>query len=309
MKIVSIGNLSLGGTNKTPLTMYIGNYFLNNGYKIAIISRGYKGKIGLKTAIISDGKNIFFKPPLSSDEPYMMARNLKCPVITGKDRQKSLKIAEENFKTHLAVLDDAFQYKKIKKDVEILLLNHKNPLSTGIPFPFGYIREFPWAIRRADIIIFTGYTDKYVPAGVEKYIENKDIFYARMKPMIIENIATTVGLDSIKNLNIFAFCGIANPEGFVNHLKSLKPLKLYIKKFADHHYYTAHNIEWIKKKANDTKADLIITTEKDYVKLPQSFMSNIYYLKVTIEIDNEKRFFSKLEDRLFFKHIKRTSVQ
>ncbi|MDR2400816.1 MAG: tetraacyldisaccharide 4'-kinase, partial [Deferribacteraceae bacterium] len=178
--MVSVGNIAMGGTGKTPFTIFLAKLFAKTGKKTAVLSRGYKGGLGYSLRVISDGNEIYFTPPLAADEPYMMAQNLPGTiVITGKDRNKSFSYAMEHFSPppEIFILDDGFQHRKMRRDADILLLDYSNPLSTGFIFPFGYLREFPSAIKRADILVFTRAAARRIPDKAAKYCADKPIFF------------------------------------------------------------------------------------------------------------------------------------
>jgi tetraacyldisaccharide 4'-kinase len=298
MKIISIGNLSLGGTNKTPLTIMLGNHFKKYNFNIAVISLGYKGKLGYKNNIISDGKTHFYSPPFAADEPYLIAQNLNCPVITGKKRKISLEIARCKFSIDIALLDDAFQYKKVKRDVNILILDHSNPVSTGLPFPFGMIRESPNAINRADIILFTNYKNKTIPKKIQKFIINKPHFFIKVIPLYLSNGINKYPLNLLNNKCIYAFCGIAKPSYFLKIIETYNPSVIYKETFKDHKIYTSKIINNVINASEKHKADLIVTTEKDFVKIKEYNIDNLFYIKIDIKIENESTFFRKIHEKL-----------
>lgn len=298
MKVISIGNLSLGGTNKTPLTIKLGNYFKKHNLNIAVISLGYKGKLGNKNKIIYDGLTHLYSPPIAADEPYLIAQNLKCPVITGKKREISLNIAASKFNSDIALLDDAFQYKKVKRDVDILILDHSNPISTGLPFPFGMIREFPNAINRADIILFTNYENKTIPNRLKKYIINKPYYFINVIPLYLSNGINKYPLNMLHNKCIYAFCGIAKPSNFFKTIEAYNPSTIYKKTFIDHKIYNRKIINNIANRSAKYKAELIVTTEKDFVKISDYNINNLFYIKIDITIDNELLFLKNIYEKL-----------
>lgn len=296
-KIVSIGNISLGGTGKTPFTIFLANKLISKGYNVAILSRGYKGKVGYDTNLISDGKKILLKPPLAADEPYMIAVNCKgAIVITGKDRNKSYQFLLKNFKNiDFVLLDDAFQHRKMKRDLDILLLDHKNPISTGLPFPFGYLREFPSAIKRADIVVFTRADSFTIPAKVEKYIKDKPTFFSKTKPVGVFYQSNLYDLEFLNDKNVVAFAGIAKNKNFFKLLESLGANLVYTKGFMDHHLYKEREKSFLLKIKERYKADLLITTEKDFVKMDENLKNLVSYLKIGMEIDEENRLIEMIE--------------
>ena len=296
-KIISIGNISLGGTGKTPFAIMVAKHFIEQGKKVCVLSRGYRGKIGYDTAVISDGENILIGPDMAADEPYMIAVN--CPgaiVITGKERKESYDYAEREFKPDVYILDDGFQHKRMKRDIDICLLDHKRPVSTGWMFPFGYLREPASAIERADIVIFTRAEDETIPAKTAKYLKDKPVFFSNIK------FAGLYDDDGKKDIEYqgktaYAFCGIAAPFKFFNFLRSLGIKIVRTKIFGDHHKYLDREGYSIMKRAEELEADLVVTTEKDYVKLTEDMKQDMLYVKIDIDLKNSERFFQILDIR------------
>jgi tetraacyldisaccharide 4'-kinase len=294
-KIISVGNISLGGTGKTPMTIMLAKHFISKGKKVCILSRGYKGKIGYDTNVISDGKEILIGPDKAADEPYMIAKN--CPeaiVITGKERTESYEFAEKEFSPDIYILDDGFQHKRMKRDIDICLLDHKRPVSTGFMFPFGYLREPASAIKRADIVIFTRAENEAVPKSVEKYVEGKEVFFSNID---FSGIYDKDGKADIyyKGKEVVAFAGIASPKKFFNYIKKLGMKPMVKKPFTDHHCYCGRETHMLQQKMREMEASFIITTEKDFVKLSEEDTENIYYLKIDINIKDKERLFSLID--------------
>lgn len=298
-KVISIGNIVLGGAGKTPHTIEIANQFVKDGKKTAILSLGYKGKLGYQLNVISDGNKIFYKPPLAGDEPYMMAT--QCPnvaIITGKSRQLSLDYAVKNFGTNIAILDDGFQHNKIKKDVEILLLDYKNPISTGFIFPFGYLRQMPQAIKKADIIIFTRSSKDIIPEKTKRYIDTPHIFFSKTKTENIVFQNNIYNKDDLKGANVFAYSAVANNKSFYNSLIELGTNVTFFKGFRDHNLPPIRFIENLIENSHKNNIDFIVTTQKDFVKLPEKYQSYFSYLKMDIDIINRQLFFDTLNNMI-----------
>lgn len=286
--IISVGNLAMGGTGKTPFTIMLAKYFSSAGEKVSILSRGYRGKLGYDTAVISDGENLLYHPPQAADEPYMMAKALikdKVVVITGKDRTESLKTAEETYSSSVCILDDGFQYHKLVKDVDILLLDYKKPISTGFPFPLGYLREFPFSIKRADVVVFTRADSTDIPAKVKKYCINKPTFFC-------EHVYSGFyhkkerDLEYIIGKKAWLMSGIANQSQFRKQVEDMGLAVLGATKYNDHHMYSYDDIDKVLKSAAKNNADFIITTEKDMVKIPEGLRDNFCYPMLTINMLN-----------------------
>jgi len=294
-KIISIGNISMGGTGKTPLTIMLAKHYISKGKKVCILSRGYKGNIGYDTNVISDGENILLGPDKAADEPYMMAVN--CPgavVITGKERVRSYEYAEKHFKPDIYLLDDGFQHKKMKRDIDICLLDHKKPISTGLMFPFGYLREPAFGIERADIVIFTRAEDDTIPEKVMKYVKDKPVFFSNVSYAGIYNEEGKTDI-ALKGKKVFAFAGIASPKKFFRYVKSLGADLLGKKFYSDHHCYCGRETYVIERKAREMEAELILTTEKDYVKLPEDVKCDMHYLKIDIDLRDSQSFYELID--------------
>ena len=154
--VISVGNLSVGGTGKTPMTIYLANLIQDFGNKAVVISRGYKGRAEKAGGIVSDGKVLLMGPETAGDEPYMMAVKLKnVPVIVGKNRFEAGMLAVRTFKPEVLVLDDAFQHLKLERDLDLVLLDCQRPFGNGHMLPRGIMREPVSALSRADALILT----------------------------------------------------------------------------------------------------------------------------------------------------------
>jgi tetraacyldisaccharide 4'-kinase len=301
--VISVGNITMGGTGKTPFTIFLAKLFSGIGKKVAILSRGYKGKLGYDLRVISDGKSIFFEPPLAADEPYMMARNLPgVIVITGKDRTASLSYALENFSPppEIFLLDDGFQHRKLNRDADILLLDQASPVSTGFVFPFGYLREFPSAINRADMVIFTRSTSRNIPEKVERYCQNKPVFFCDTYYTHFNMMGSAVPLNSLSGKEVWLVSAIANPKQFEKQLLALGLKIVGHSKFPDHYAYTAKDIEKLFVSVRRLGAELLITTEKDFVRIPDELKPAFIYPTLEMRFLNgtEKEFASALGSRL-----------
>lgn len=298
-KVISVGNIALGGAGKTPHTIEITGEYLKRGEKPVILSLGYKGKLGYGMNVISDGKSVLHKPPMAADEPYMMALN--CPgaaVITGKNRGESLLYAQKNFGSTLAVLDDGFQHRALKRDADVLLLDYENPVSTGLPFPFGYIRETPSAIGRADIIVFTRASGSRIPERAKKYVAGKPVFFSRTVTDKVVFPHGTLTLEDLKGTAAGAFSAVASNNAFRNGLSSAGIKITAFRSFRDHYAPAENTLEALIKKASAGGADFFLTTEKDFIKLPEKYREIFGYVKMEIEISEKDAFFRAIDGLL-----------
>lgn len=297
IKTISVGNIIMGGAGKTPHTLLIADELIKKGEKTAILSLGYKGKLGYDVNVISDGKgNFFHHPPMAADEPYMMAKNLpNAVVITGKKRELSLEIARDKFGATAAILDDGYQYKKLQRDVNILLLDHKRPISTGFPFPFGYLREFPSGISRADIIVFTRALNNNIPESVKGFINKQSIYFSNtvFNRVILKN--EEIELKYLKGAAVAAYSAVANNDAFYNTLHNAGLDLKFFAGFSDHKLLLEKSINGILSQGRKKGAVMFITTEKDFVKLPAEYQSIFGYLKMDIELSNKDAFINEIE--------------
>jgi tetraacyldisaccharide 4'-kinase len=296
-KIISVGNISLGGTGKTPMVIKLGEYFIHKGYKTAVISMGYKGKIGYGFNLISDGKNILLNPPLAADEPYLIAIKLKKAVVaTCRDRNLAYKIIYEKFKPDIVLLDDAFQHRKIERDVDIVLLDYQNPISTGFIFPFGYLRQTPSSLRKADIVVFTNADENcIIPEKVINYVYSKPVFFAKKS---LAGVFLNNNLFNYLDKEFFVFSGLANNRNFINFLTNQNINVAGYKGFSDHHDYTTKDFLYLKKMLLKYKADLLLTTEKDFVKLDDELKKITAAVQIETEIIEEEKFFKFISNKL-----------
>ncbi|UOD35406.1 tetraacyldisaccharide 4'-kinase [Deferribacteraceae bacterium V6Fe1] len=296
--IISIGNISLGGTGKTPFVILIGRYFLDRGKRLCVLSRGYKGKLKYDTNIISDGNKFYFTPPMAADEPYLIGKNLKnAVVITGKDRRKGYLLAKEKFGCDTFILDDGYQHRKMQRDVDILLLDFRRPVSTGFIFPFGYLREFPSAIKRADIIVFTKSNGKnIIPEKARRYVEGKPVFFSDYRFVSIACEGKEIPINYMNGEKVLAFSGIAKNKHFFRMLKSIGADVVKTFSFKDHHIYKEKELLGILESAKEKGVKYIITTEKDYVKIPDNLKEKFYYAKIEIILNDKQGFFNAIEE-------------
>ncbi len=292
--VISIGNIAMGGTGKTPFTVFLARHYIAKGEKVAILSLGYKGKLGYGTNIISDGKTLLHMPPAAADEPYMMAAALAgvngAAVITGKDRRASYTLAMERFSPDLFLLDDGFQHRRMPRDLDIVLLDHARPFSTGFPFPFGYLREFPSALNRADIVVFTRALSTGMPAGAEKYCRDKKVFYSANKYLAFSSPCGKLPLDCVYGKKAWLMSAIAGPEQFSGQISQLGAVISGHSVFRDHHAYTGKNIKNVTECAKTVGAEILITTQKDFVKIPDEFKPLFIYPDMAVQMLNEGLF-------------------
>ncbi len=285
-RVISVGNLTLGGTGKTPFVMMIAETLRGNGRKPAILSRGYGGKSGDPINVVCDGKKTLLSPEWAGDEAVMMAEKLKnVPVLTGPDRYQTGRYALEHFGVDTLILDDGFQHLALNRDLDILLFDHARPLGNGHLFPAGELREPAGETKRADMICFTRYSRgpiKFDPRLIGSIPQVKT--HLRLDSVIRMEDDEILDAEMLKDEPVAAFCGIAKPEGFRQILlDSQVKLKLF-KAFPDHHSYTLQDIKELEARAVKEGARYILIPEKDAVKL-KGVQFSVPFFKVVIELE------------------------
>jgi tetraacyldisaccharide 4'-kinase len=301
--VVSIGNITVGGTGKTPMVIMLAETLKQGGFRPAVLSRGYGGRQKEEINIVSDGNNILMGIQEAGDEPLLMAQSLcDVPVITGKKRYRTGRYAIDHLKANILLLDDAFQHRSLERNLDIVLLDAERPFGNGYMLPRGTLRESKNALKRADIIVITGNDGekkKLEETGklMRKYTE-APLFYASRRPKSVID-GKTGGkrpLDCLKGKRICAFSGIAKPESFRETLISLGATIVSFIPFPDHHVYLRRDIEEIGRRAAESSAEIVITTEKDGVKLIDfpRFLQDIHLLKITMKTTPSNHEFREL---------------
>ena len=277
---ISVGNLTTGGTGKTPITAEIANYFVKKGEYPAILSRGYGGELSNKNVnVISDGINLYYKADMSGDEPYWLAVNLNmCAVLTCSNRVKAAKYAIEKLGVTKIILDDAFQHRKIYRDLNIVLVDSEKMFGNENLLPAGPLREGLEGFGRIDrLVIVSKNIDHTRAEKIAKIMTKKQgikSFVAKAEPDYVYNIVTGEHLE--KDSEIIALSAIGQPEQFYAFLEKDYKIKDKIS-FDDHHLYIPEDIKDIEGN--------IVTTEKDAVKLALLNRTNIYALKLKTVLD------------------------
>lgn len=287
-KVISIGNITVGGTGKTPVTIFLAEFFRKNGKKVAILSRGYKGS-AKGAAIVSDGNEVLLSPAESGDEPYLMALRLKgIPVVTCADRVKGGEFIIERFSPDVIILDDAFQHIRLKRDINIALLDSVEGFGGGHLLPRGILREPVSALRRADFALVKGGPPKGREwEALQKYSVPCMSFTYRPSAIYEINSGDEMAASELDGKKVVPLCGIANPSSFLGTLSSLGAKLGQPLIFPDHHAYGEKEISEIEKAA--AKTGMVITTEKDGVKLKGRTKGvKVYALRIDAELDHEQ---------------------
>jgi len=326
--VVVVGNLTVGGTGKTPVVEKFARALQDRGRKVAILSRGYKSKAppfwkkwwyGLSHTeeppprIVSDGRRVLLDSEQAGDEPYMLARNLPgVVVLVDKNRVKAGAYAIKRFGCDTLVLDDGFQYLPLKGRLNLLLVDKTNPFGNGHLLPRGILREPIKHLRRANYVFLTksnGRRDPEIEAQIAQYNPQADLIECVHRPKYLQRCGAAtappgerVPLDWLKGRRIVAFSGIATPESFEKFLRDLGALVMARERFLDHYRYSAEDLAGLFALARREGAECLVTTEKDAVRLPlpETGPIPIYYLRLEIEIIRGAADFDEAVARICF---------
>lgn len=279
--VISIGNITVGGTGKTPMTIYITKLLLGMGFKPGVLSRGYKGDLEHRGGIVSDGKKICCTPEEAGDEPYMLARMVSAPVIVGKNRYVSGLKAIKNFSCNVLILDDGFQHQQLQRDLDILLMDAKAPLGNGFMLPRGPLREPPGAAQRSHGVIFTRSGSKDNPQN--ETVKRKPCFRCSHEPFISK--IQPRGKIPPKGDSVLLFTGIVDHSSVKKSCEKLGLAAIKHLKYPDHHSYSATDIKTIFDEFKNSGADMVATTHKDYIKVMDIFPSGYPLLVIDVKIN------------------------
>lgn len=307
-QVLSVGNLTVGGTGKTPVVETFARSLHQRGRKVAILSRGYKksqpgvgrqmlNKLTGKTRkagplIVSDGQRLLLNSASGGDEPYMLASNLPgVAVVVGKDRVKSGLYAINKLGCDTLILDDGFQYLDLKHRLDIVLVDRTNPFGNGHVLPRGILREPIRNIKRAGFIFITksnGDGADELKKQLRALNPTAEISECRHHAKYLQNVFTRERhpLSELRDKKIVAVSGIAAPAGFEEAIEKLGGRVIHHCRYADHHRYNQQEIIDIMNESLNRQADMIVTTEKDAVRFPslQRLDIPIYFLRVQIEM-------------------------
>jgi len=306
--VISIGNLTVGGTGKIPIVEKFARALQKGGRRVAILSRGYKSVDARKRRtwldrllrrgrenpprVVSDGRRILLDSETSGDEPYMLASNLRnVAVVVDKDRVKGGSHAIRDLKADTLLLDDGLQYLHLKHRIDIVLVDRQAPFGNEHLLPRGTLREPPKNLRRANYIFITkcnGESNAALISRIRKYNRTAEIIECAHKPLYLRHVYRDekLPLDYLKGLYIASLCGIAAPESFEGGLRRLGANLELSRRFADHHRYGVAEVTAFLQRCIRRDVSAVITTEKDAVRLPpiDPLPLPIYYLRVEIEI-------------------------
>lgn len=283
--VISIGNITCGGTGKTPVTIDVARRFVEIGHKVGVLSRGYKRLSKDPILVVSDGNGTIQSCAESGDEPYMIARSVpEAVVIVGSKRTATAPFAVQRFGCDILLLDDGFQHFPIARNTDIVLLDYNDDLTKDKLLPAGRLREPLGALSRADWVIVSKVPESpdferlaSIQSIVTRFAPNAHVSSCRMAPSSVQTLAGDVSqpIAMLRGAKVVAFSGIARPGAFIEQLRDLGAQVVAERSFGDHHWYTHQDIAELRSAFELSKAELIITTEKDAVKLPEAMVKGL----------------------------------
>ncbi len=308
-KIISVGNITVGGSGKTPFVIYVANLLKNSGYNVGVLSRGY-GRRSKGYKLVSDGKEILTTVEICGDEIIQTATECKVPAAVSENRVKGVKKLIKDTNVNTIVLDDAFQHRWIARDVDLVIvdqnfLNYKSALTHNL-LPLGDLREGFDSLKRADVIILNRkfFDREEMNQDLKKYFYDKKLFTAYYKAISFVDAMkkTEYSLEEFKGQDSLVVSGIANPKSFLDILEQVHVNTKNRLIFSDHKYYSLKEVQKIRKQFYTTNSHSVVTTEKDAVKLSRFNRElddvEIFYLKINLNMDDEESFKHYLFNKL-----------
>ena len=304
-KIISIGNITTGGTGKTPVVEKLASELSTKDKKIGILSRGYHSE-GDSPLIVSNGEEILAEFNKAGDELYMMASHLsEIPIFKGKNRYEAGELAVSEFDLDMLIVDDSFQHLQLARDLDVVVIDALNPFGYNHLLPRGVLREPLSSLQRADMIIVSR-TDQVsenkiddIKNNIHNYNPDVDIFTSNHCPVRINSLTLNTN-DNIKKVGdlagkkVLALSGIGNPESFVKSLEELNIKVVETAVYPDHYDYDQDDVMNIVMKAQLNEVDFIITTEKDAVKFDEDILADfskmdtqLYSLGIELRFDEK----------------------
>ncbi len=305
--VLSVGNLTVGGTGKTPVVELLARELTAGGRRVAILSRGYKSvprplfsrlmdkffrnKAVFAPRVVSDGHALLLDSRTAGDEPFMLAHHLRgVVVLVDRDRVKSASHAIEHFQRDVLILDDGFQYLKLKHSINLVLVDSQSPFGNRHLLPRGTLREPPRHLTRATHILLTKCSapgNEVLHEEIRRWNRTAPIMECNHRPLHLRNLLTgeILGLDYLRERRVGSICGIAVPESFEGALVDLGARIELSKTFADHHRFRRKEVEQFVRRCSRRHLDAVLTTEKDAVRFPRILEPELPILALRVEIE------------------------
>jgi tetraacyldisaccharide 4'-kinase len=288
--VISVGNLTLGGTGKTPAVIYLAALLLKRQKRPVVVSRGYGRKDGSAIVVVADGRSILVDAQTGGDEPVLIASKLPgTPVVVGRKRYPAALAALQRFNADTVVLDDGFQHIQLTRTLDIVLVDANEPFGNGKLFPAGILREPITALKRAHAVLITRAESGNELEPLKKIIRQHTqarIFTSHQTPLDLMDSRTGEAkpLSALRGSKVLAFSGIARPASFTSLLRSLGAVIAEEVTYPDHYDYNKSDLADIFQKAADEKANMIITTEKDAIRLKKLRPDGIWALRIELTV-------------------------
>lgn len=309
LPIISVGNIQVGGTGKTPLVEYLAGILQEKNFKPAIITRGYARKE--KQAVLVDADyNSSLSVEQVGDEPFLLIKNLPgVPVAVNADRCSAASLLKKKYPGSVIILDDGFQHRRISRIFDIVLIDVSRWPSSGLLFPLTFLRDVKSSLKRAQVLILTRTGQDPVKINRIKESLNRKykipVFTGEIIPREIIGVGEITGsfpVSYLQGKKVAAFCGIANPWPFFSNIEQTGARLCWKKIFPDHHFYSGGDIEIIRRAVEKSGAQAVITTQKDSVKMDlkdiKRFATGFYFLKISMRIEEKDPFLKMLEEAL-----------
>jgi tetraacyldisaccharide 4'-kinase len=299
--VVSVGNITVGGTGKTPMVILLAKLLREKGRRPAVLSRGYGARTKAPVNIVSDGNRILMGWHEAGDEPVLIARSVSgVPVLTSPRRFLTGRAAIGHLGADVLILDDAFQHRALYRDLDIVLIDASHPFGNGRLLPGGPLRESAKALGRAHLLIRTGDSRESEPRPPE--IPEMPFFRGFHRPLGVLEGGTgrLLPAATLQAQKVCAFAGIGRPESFRKSLNELDSEIVSFQPFPDHHPYSRADVDSLRRLAGKTGADCIVTTEKDGVRLADfpDFLTEVSLLRIGMEITTADAFAELIFSRL-----------
>ena len=299
--VISVGNLTVGGTGKTPMVILLAKLLREKGRRPAVLSRGYGARTNASVNVVSDGNLILMGWHEAGDEPILIARSVSgVPVLTGPRRLLTGRTAIEHFGADVLILDDAFQHRALYRGLDIVLIDAARPFGNGRHLPAGPLREPAKALGRAHLLIRTG--GGRDPEQPLSGVPEMPSFRGFHRPMGVLERGTgrLLPAATLQGQKVCAFAGIGRPEAFRRSLNEMDSEIVSFRPFPDHHPYSRADLDSLRRLAAMTGADRIVTTEKDGVRLADfpDFLTEVSLLRIGMEITPADAFAELIFSRL-----------
>jgi len=290
--VISVGNLAVGGTGKTPMVIWLARFLSEEGWRVGVVSRGYKGEETEKVLVVSDGRNILAGSDISGDEPQLLARRLPgIPVLCSTKRALAAEAAVEQFRCEVVILDDGFQHRFVARNLDIVMFDSRYPFGDGSLFPRGILREQTTALTRAQVLVLSRFDGSEQAEQSHKNLvgqwPDKTVVTAAHRATHLFKATTQkeLPLSSVENKRLAAFAGIGRPDDFFRTVRDLGADLVHTTALPDHHPLTIELLASLVEEASEQKPELWLTTEKDWVRLPSDLPDSMELMILAVEID------------------------